>query len=378
MTKTNHNVSGKESLPMLRGNLGSPKFRVTFLLLLASVISILFLRLIWGFILPLLMAAVMAGLASPVYRRLVKLFRNHKAVASAVTVFLSLCLIAVPIFLLIGIVANEAIGITEVTADWLKEHIQEQKIQDIPALQKLLPYQDQIVEKAGQFASKAASFVAQALAGGATGAARFFLMMFITLYAMFFFLKDSRAILDWIFAYTPLSVSEKERLVATFNSVARATLKGTFVIGIVQGGLAGAAFAVAGIEGAMFWGVIMTVLSIIPGIGTALVWVPAVIYLAMIGRVGAAVGLAVWCAIVVGTADNILRPILVGKDTKMPDLLILVTTLGGLILFGAAGIVIGPIIGALFITVWDLWSAAIEEAKPAFINASTEGSDYGK
>ena len=378
MTKTNHNVSGKESLPMLRGNLGSPKFRVTFLLLLASVISILFLRLIWGFLLPLLMAAVMAGLASPVYRRLVKLFRNHKAVASAVTVFLSLCLIAVPIFLLIGIVANEAIGITEVTADWLKEHIQEQKIQDIPALQKLLPYQDQIVEKAGQFASKAASFVAQALAGGATGAARFFLMMFITLYAMFFFLKDSRAILDWIFAYTPLSVSEKERLVATFNSVARATLKGTFVIGIVQGGLAGAAFAVAGIEGAMFWGVIMTVLSIIPGIGTALVWVPAVIYLAMIGRVGAAVGLAVWCAIVVGTADNILRPILVGKDTKMPDLLILVTTLGGLILFGAAGIVIGPIIGALFITVWDLWSAAIEEAKPAFINASTEGSDYGK
>ena len=378
MTKTNHNVSGKESLPMLRGNLGSPKFRVTFLLLLASVISILFLRLIWGFLLPLLMAAVMAGLASPVYRRLVKLFRNHKAVASAVTVFLSLCLIAVPIFLLIGIVANEAIGITEVTADWLKENIQEQKIQDNPALQKLLPYQDQIVEKAGQFASKAASFVAQALAGGATGAVRFFLMMFITLYAMFFFLKDSRAILDWIFAYTPLSVSEKERLVATFNSVARATLKGTFVIGIVQGGLAGAAFAVAGIEGALFWGVIMTVLSIIPGIGTALVWVPAVIYLAMIGRVGAAVGLAVWCAIVVGTADNILRPILVGKDTKMPDLLILVTTLGGLILFGAAGIVIGPIIGALFITVWDLWSAAIEEAKPAFINASTEGSDYGK
>ena len=365
MTKTNHNVSGKESLPMLRGNLGSPKFRVTFLLLLASVISILFLRLIWGFLLPLLMAAVMAGLASPVYRRLVKLFRNHKAVASAVTVFLSLCLIAVPIFLLIGIVANEAIGITEVTADWLKENIQEQKIQDIPALQKLLPYQDQIVEKAGQFASKAASFVAQALAGGATGAARFFLMMFITLYAMFFFLKDSRAILDWIFAYTPLSVSEKERLVATFNSVARATLKGTFVIGIVQGGLAGAAFAVAGIEGALFWGVIMTVLSIIPGIGTALVWVPAVIYLAMIGRVGAAVGLAAWCVIVVGTADNILRPILVGKDTKMPDLLILVTTLGGLILFGAVGIVIGPIIGALFITVWNLCNEAIGEAKPA-------------
>jgi predicted PurR-regulated permease PerM len=331
--------------------------------LLASVITILFLRLIWSFVLPLLMAAVMAGLASPVYRRFVKLFRNHKAAASAVTVFLSLCLVTIPVLLLIGIVANEAIEIAQASGDWLKEHISEQKIQDIPALQQLLPYQDQVVEKAGQLAGKAASFVAQALVGGATGAARFFLLLFIALYAMFFFLKDSRAILDWIFAYTPLSVSEKQRLVSTFNSVARATIKGTFVIGIVQGGLAGAAFAVAGIEGAVFWGVIMTVLSIIPGIGTALVWVPAVIYLAMIGRVGAAVGLALWCAIVVGTADNILRPVLVGKDTKMPDLLILVTTLGGLILFGAAGIVVGPIIGALFITVWNLCNAAIKEAK---------------
>jgi predicted PurR-regulated permease PerM len=175
---------------------------------------------------------------------------------------------------------------------------------------------------------------------------------------MFHFLKNGRAILDWTFASTPLSAGDRERLVTTFTSVARATLKGKLVIGIVQGGLAGVAFAVAGIDGAVFWGAVTALASIVPMAGTALVWVPAVLYLAMTGRPGAAVGLAAWCAIVVGTADNILQPMLVGKDTKMSDLMVLLTTLGGLTLFGAAGIIIGPIVGALYMTVWQLWGGA--------------------
>jgi len=368
----------KESIPMTMETLNSPKSHIAFLFALAGAISILFLRLIWSFWLPLLMAAILAGLAGPVYNRFVEIFRNHKAIASGVTVLLSLCLVIVPILLFMGIVAGEAVGITEEAGDWLKTHAQEQKIKDNPSLQRLLPYQDQIVEKAGQLASKAASFVAQVAVGGATGAARFILMLFVTLYAMFFFLMNGQAVLDWIFDYTPLSAGEKQRLVATFSSVARATLKGTLVIGIVQGGLAGAAFAVAGIEHAVFWGVIMAVLSIIPGIGTGLIWVPAVIYLAMIGRIEAALCLAVWCVVVVGTADNVLRPMLVGKDTKMPDLLVLVTTMGGLILFGAAGIVVGPIIGALFITVWSLWSSAVEEAQPVLSTCNGQSEDICK
>ncbi len=177
---------------------------------------------------------------------------------------------------------------------------------------------------------------------------------------MFYFLKDGRKILDWMFAFTPLSSDDQQLLVATFTSVSRATLKSTLVIGIVQGGLAGAAFAVAGNCGAVFWAAVMALLSILPGIGTALVWVPAVFYLVMIGRYEAATGLAVWCALVVGTADNVLRPLLIGKDTEMPDLMVLLTTLGGLLLFGVAGLVIGPIVGALVITVWELWGSATE------------------
>jgi predicted PurR-regulated permease PerM len=189
-------------------------------------------------------------------------------------------------------------------------------------------------------------------------------MLFVTLYATFYFLQDGRVVLDWLFDYTPLAAGDRERLVGTFSSVARATLKGKLVIGVVQGGLAGAAFAVAGIGGAVFWGTVTAIASLIPLVGTGLIWIPVVMYLAMIGRPATAVGVAAWCGLVVGAVDNVLGPVLVGRETKMPDLLVLLTTLGGLGLFGAAGIMIGPIVGALFITVWDLWGLAVEEACP--------------
>ena len=107
----------------------------------------------------------------------------------------------------------------------------------------------------------------------------------------------------------------------------------------------------------------MTVLSVIPAVGTALIWVPAVIFLALNGQTGAAVGVGLWCALVVGTIDNILNPILIGKDTEMPDLLVLLTTLGGLAVFGVAGMIIGPIIGSLYVAIWQRWGNAVDEAK---------------
>jgi predicted PurR-regulated permease PerM len=284
------------------------------------------------------------------------------------TVALSLLLVILPLVLFLFILIGQAIDISQSAAGWVTQQVQQseslkEKIEQHPDLKRLLPYQDEIITKAGQLAAKAGAFAAEELAAGALGTAEFFLMLFVMLYAMFCFLKDGRAILDWTFGCLPLSAGDKERLVATFNSVGRATLKGTLIIGIVQGGLAGLSFWVAGIGGAVFWAAVMAVLSIIPGIGSALVWVPAVIFLALDGQIGAAVGVALWCAIVVGTVDNFLRPLLIGKDTKMPDLLVLLTTLGGLALFGASGILVGPMIGALFLAIWGLWGAAMEDAR---------------
>ena len=338
------------------------------MLLLAIGITLAFLWVIKGFVLALLVAAVLAGIAHPFYRRLLSLLGNHKAVASGVTVLLSLVLVIIPLLLFLGILVSEAIDISESAGDWVARQVQQseglqKQIEQDPDLKRLLPYQDQIITKAGQLAAKAGSFVAKGLAAGAKGTAEFFLMLFVMLYGVFYFLMNGSAILDAMLRFTPLSADDKDRLLGTFASVGRATLKGTVIIGIVQGGLAGLSFWVAGIEGAVFWGAVMTVLSIIPGVGTALVWVPAVIFLILDGQTGAAVGVGLWCAIVVGTADNFLRPFLVGKDTKMPDLMVMVTTLGGLALFGVAGLVVGPIVGALYMTAWQLWGSAMDEAK---------------
>lgn len=343
------------------------KPRLTFLLLLGIGITLLFYWMIKDFLLALLIAAILSALAHPFYNRVLELMGGRKSIAAAVTVLLSLVLIIIPLLFFMGILVNEAVEISESAGEWLTQQVEQseslkKQIADDPDIKKLLPYRDEILGKAGQLAAKAGTLVAEGLVAGAKSTATFLLMLFIMLYAMFTFLMDGRALLDAVLHFTPLSAQDKTRLLGIYISVGRATLKGTLIIGIVQGTLAALSFWVAGIDGVVFWGAVMAVLSIVPGIGSALVWVPAVIYLALNGQPAAAVGVGLWCAIVVGTIDNLLRPLLIGKDTEMPDLLVMLTTFGGLALFGAAGILVGPLVGALYMTVWRLWGSAIDEA----------------
>ena len=187
---------------------------------------------------------------------------------------------------------------------------------------------------------------------------------FVLFYAMFFFLKDGEAMLRKILYYLPLEERDEKVLLDRFTSVTRATLKGTLVIGIMQGGLAGLAFAFAGIPSAVFWGAVMTVFSVIPGIGTALVWVPAAALLALEGSYGRAAGLTAFCLVVVGSIDNVLRPRLVGQDTKMHELTVFLGTVGGIILFGVVGFIVGPIVAALFVTSWEIAGGTFRELLP--------------
>ena len=139
-----------------------------------------------------------------------------------------------------------------------------------------------------------------------------------------------------------------------FLSVTRATVKGTLLIGVVQGTINGIGFWVVGLPAPAFWGAVMIILSVVPAIGGALIWVPAAVWLVVTGRVGQAVVLFIVCGAVSGSVDNVLRPRLVGRDTKMPDLLILISTLGGLGFFGAVGFIVGPLVAALFLTLWEI------------------------
>lgn len=346
------------------------RFGRTFLLLLVLAISLLFFMMIRRFAMDLLLAAIFAGLSHPIYRRLTTLFRGREAAASLATIVIVLLVVIVPLTGFLGIVATQALDVSQSVAPWVERQIQQPDELDrlltgLPFWDRIQPYQDQLIAKVGQFAGNVGTFLLNSIAAATRGTAAFFFDLFILLYAMFFFLKDGRALLKQILYYMPLGPTEENRMVARFTSVGRATIKGTLVIGIVQGTLGGLAFFVAGIPGWAFWGTIMAVLSIIPGVGTAFVWVPGCIYLAATGHLVAAIVLAGWCIAVVGTADNVLRPILIGRDTKMPDLLVLVSTLGGLLLFGAVGIVIGPIVAALFVTVWDIYGEAFSDFLPA-------------
>lgn len=176
------------------------------------------------------------------------------------------------------------------------------------------------------------------------------------LYLLFFLLKDGPYLVRLILESLPLSNHVKQHLFAKFAAVSRATVKGTVAVALAQGALGGLAFWIVGIDGSILWGALMAFLSLIPAVGSAIIWVPAAIYLIATGQLWQGAFIVGFFVIIVGLVDNILRPLLVGKDTKMPDYLILITTIGGMEIYGINGFVIGPLIAALFIACWNLLS----------------------
>ena len=352
------------------------KFRRLTLLLMVAVISIVFLFMIRGYLKALFLAAVFSAMATPLYRWLSNKLRGRRALASATTLLILLLLVILPLSGFIGVVAAQALELSETVMPWVQQRIEDPSSlylslpSWIPFQDRIQPYTQQIAGKLGEAAGTIGKFLFDSVSAGTRGTVSFILNLFIMLYAMFFFLMQGSAMSSSFLAYSPLSDQDKKRLVDKGISVARATIKGTLVIGIVQGALGGIAFAVAGITGAAFWATVMAVLSIIPAVGTALIWIPAVAYLLMTGQVAAGIGLLIWCGAVVGSVDNLLRPMLVGNDTEMPDLLILLSTLGGLSMFGAVGLIIGPVIAGLCMTVWEIYGSTFQDLLPERQTAS--------
>ncbi len=329
----------------------------------------LFLWMIWDFLLALLMAAILSGMFHPLYRRIARKLGYRRSWAAVFTVGGVLLLVIAPIVVFFAMVADQVIAMSRIARPWVEANAgrftQLDRLFDrVPQLRVLRPYRDQILPKLGELASEVGSISVNLVTELARQTATFTLMLFVALYAMYFFLKDGKAVLDKMLYYVPLPPEHETRMLERFMSVSRATIKGTLIIGAIQGGLGGLAFAVAGISGAAVWGTMMAMLSAIPGLGHALVWIPVTIYLAATSQWTAAIGLFAWCAGVVGSVDNFLRPWLVGKDTELPDIVVLVSTLGGLVLFGPLGFIVGPIVAALFVTVWELYGTAFEDLLP--------------
>ncbi len=338
------------------------RFQQYFLLALVLAVSAGFVWMIAGFLEALFLAALFAVLLLPLQRVLAEKLGGREVLAAFLTLLGATVVIVLPMIGLSGLIAAEAAALTEAVTPWVQQQLDEPEgfVSRVlpawmPARDALAPYEAQITAKLGEFAGSLGGFLVNGLSRVTQGTVQFFLSLFVMLYALFYFLRAGSDLAESVLACVPMSSKNKALLVDRIQSVIRATVKGTFVIGIVQGGLAGLAFFLLGLEGAILWGTIMAVLSIIPGVGAALIWIPATIYLLATGQLWQGAVLGVWCAVVVGTADNVLRPQLVGRDTQMPDLLVLLSTLGGLALFGIVGIILGPMLATVFVAVWGLY-----------------------
>jgi len=341
----------------------------TVLAVMVIAITALFLSMIHQFFMAILLAGLFSAMARPIYRRFRVLFKGRRHLASATTMLLMIVVVLIPLLLLVGVIVGQAIDVGQAVTPWIKQNLEQPDkltayLQDLPFYEYLEPYRGIILEKAGQLVGSVSNWIVGGLSQATFGTANFLFMTFVFLYTIYFLQMDGGKLVKKILYYLPLNSDDESLMLDKFTSVTRAMLKGTLMIGILQGGLAGIAFAVAGIDNAVFWGTIMAVLSVIPSVGSALVWIPASIILIMQGEVTAGVGLLAFCGLIVGSLDNVLRPMLVGKDTKMHELMIFFGTLGGILMFGIAGILIGPVIASLFVTIWELYGIAFSDYLP--------------
>ncbi|AQQ66808.1 hypothetical protein Mag101_03500 [Microbulbifer agarilyticus] len=344
-------------------------------------ISALFVGMVRDFLVALLLAAIFSAMAAPLQEKVSAAVGGRQGIAAVITLVILLIGVLVPTLAIVFIAATQAsdlvagIGsfIQRLDTDWTTIQLPDW----VPFREEIEALGPQLAAKAGELASRLASLFLSVVSAATKGTAHFFLNLFVMAYAMVFFLQEKTTVLAQLARYTGLTIDAQNRLVDRVVSVSCATIKGTLVIGVVQGALGGIAFSIVGIQAAAFWGVVMAFASIIPAVGPSIIWIPAVLYLAFAGETVSAIGLAAWCAIVVGLADNLLRPWLVGREAKLSDLMVLIGTFGGLAMFGAVGLIIGPVITGVFITVWDIFQKALATALAAPVQSSVESNTDG-
>jgi predicted PurR-regulated permease PerM len=331
---------------------------------LLVAVSVAFAIIIWPLFGAVLWAVVFAIVCAPLFRWLRRAFGGRGSLAAATTLVLILVVVIVPTILITASIVREASalyeriksgglgnyvqGLFDLLPAWVTRLLEQLGMPDIQSVQSRIT---ESLAQASQFMAVQALNVGQ-------NTLEFIVSLGVMLYLLFFLLRDGEALYARLRGALPLRADRQRPLFEKFTVVVRATVKGNVVVAIIQGMLGGLIFWILGIHGAVMWAVVMALLSLLPAIGTALVWLPVALYFLATGAMWSGVILILFGVFVIGLVDNALRPMLVGKDTKMPDFLVLVSTLGGIAVFGPNGFVIGPLIAALFIAAWDLFAAS--------------------
>lgn len=338
-----------------------------FFLILLGIITTGFVFILIPFWGAIFWAIALTILFYPIYQWVCKLTRGRRSLASILTLFIAILIVIIPLTLITFQVINEATDMYrgfedgDISISDIQDQIEE-ALPFIPeTLQNLGIEVDDLGERIGSMVSASSQYIAEEAFRFGRNMFHFMISMAIMLYLAFFFFRDGERISAAIAHSIPLGKKREETLFNRFIKVTRATLKSTFIVAAVEGFLGWAILAVLGVSGAVLWGVLIGILSLIPALGSFLVWGPIAIYLFATGSIVQAVILTLFGTLVIGLVDNILRPMLVGRDIRLPDWLILLSILGGLGIFGIHGFIIGPIVTALFISLWNIFADEFDD-----------------
>jgi predicted PurR-regulated permease PerM len=341
------------------------------LILLLIAVSLAFAWILWPFFGAILWAIVFATVFAPVHRRVLATMRQSPNMAALTTLLLIVAIALLPSTLTAMSVVQEATTLYEKIESgevdfgrfisqllnalpaWAADLLTRLGISDLGDVQTRL---SSALREGSQFLATQAIAIGQ-------GTAHIIISFFLMLYLLFFFLRDGSEIAQRLKDAIPLRTEQKRALFSKFAIVIRAMFKGTLLVAALQGMLGGIIFWFLGIPAAVLWGVVMALLSLLPAVGAALIWLPVALYLLATGAVWQGLVLIAYGALVIGLVDNLLRPILIGMDTKLPDYIVLISTLGGIAIFGLNGFVIGPVIAAMFIATWDRFSTGTQTTK---------------
>lgn len=357
---------------MINTNLENKSF-----LLLLALVSVAFVAILLPFYGAVFWGTILAIIFQPVQRRFETRLNQRRGWAAAVTLIIILLIVILPMSLLAGALVQEGANIYERLSSGSMDfggYVQ-QVVNALPSFARELLERFGLTDLAGvqervsQFAMTGSQYLATKAFSIGQNTFQFLISFAIMLYLLFFLLRDGRQVAAAVRRAIPLGEIYKQHLLSKFTTVVKATVKGNIAVAAIQGALGGFIFWVLDLQGAVLWGVLMAVLSLLPAVGASLIWGPVAIYFLATGAIWQAAVLTAFGAIVIGLADNVLRPILVGKDTKLPDYVILISTLGGLALFGLNGFVIGPLIAALFMAAWSLYAEAREEHEVVVVPA---------
>ena len=336
-----------------------------FLLLLVAV-SLAFALILWPFSGAVLWGTVLAIVFAPVHRRLSRCLRQRLTLAALATVTIIVVMVILPVTLIAALLVNEASSVYgRMQSGELNFGRYLQQVFDaLPAwAANLLDRFDltslgAVKDRLSAGLMKGSQFLATQAINIGQYTLEFIVSLFVMLYLLFFLLRDGDDLSRRIKAAIPLRPEQQRALFDKFAIVVRATTKSTVVVALLQGALGGLIFWFLGIHAPLLWAALMAALSLLPAVGAGLVWLPVALYFLATGAVWQGVVLIAYGVLVIGLVDNVLRPILVGKDTKMPDYVVLIATLGGMAIFGLSGFVIGPVIAAMFMAVWDIFSSS--------------------